>query len=472
MLPARAAAITGERVAAIESYVREEASAAHVESYAFAVVTRDDGVVLAKGVGADIGPDTPFQIGSLTKSITALATMSLVERGKLELDAPVQRYLPAFRVADADASSRITVRHLLNQTSGFTSSAGCYGADTRPAEERLRELRAVKVRPAGARFEYCNANYEVLALVDEAALGRSYGELVRESVFEPIGMKHAYADLDEATKNGLAWGHRDWFGLSMASRGAKPATIPSAGGILASAADMGRYLWMVLNGGTIEGRRVVSEATVEEMLRPPTGKRYGMGWRVLGVGDLDARIHDGATSVFTSSMMIAPKEGVGVVVLASANGFPLPFAELHAHDIAAGTLLMTAGRSARAATATSRYGLATMKWVVLAVALASLALFVARLRRRSTGTWSWPRFGIFTAIDLAIVYAMLVAMPKIPDLPFSTIAYCTPDLACAAIAASVLAGVRIALRFARRWSRATAIVAPEASGPAALRDAK
>lgn len=448
MTPARAA--SPERVAEIERYVRAEADAAHLPSYAFALVTRGEGVLAARGVGVEA--DTPLEIGSLTKSITALAAMTLVEHGKLELDAPVQRYLPSFRVADADASARITVRHLLNQTSGFGASAGCYGADTRPAEERLRGLAGVTVRAPGARFQYCNANYELLALVLEAASGQRYGELVRQAVFEPVGMKHAYTDLGEATQNGLAWGHRDWFGLSTATRGFAPSTIPAAGGIEASAADMGRYLAMILNGGMIDGRRVASEASVAEVLRPPKGMRYGMGWRVLRVGELDARIHDGSTSVFTSSMMIAPAEGIGVVVLTSANGFPLPYAELHAHQIAAGALRMLAGGAPPVTTTTERYGLAAMKWAALAVVLASLA-HLAIMRRRLRAAWSWPKAAALTAIDLGIVWAALVGMPRVPDLPLSTIWYCTPDLAAAAVMAAALAGLRIALRLGPRVRR-------------------
>jgi CubicO group peptidase (beta-lactamase class C family) len=456
--PARAAGpIPAERLAEIERYVRAEAAAAHVTSYAFALVTRGAGVVLAEGVGeaepggAPMRPDTPLEIGSLSKSITALAAMILVERGALDLDAPVQRYLPSFRVADADATSRITVRHLLNQTSGLGSSAGCYGADTRPAEERLRALATASVLPPGARTQYCNANYEVLALVLEAASGKRYGELVERSVFEPVGMRHAYVDLADATEKGLAWGHRDWFGVSLASRGFAPATIPAAGGLSASAADMGRWLTLHLGGGTIDGRRVSSEQGVAELLTPPEGKRYGMGWRVKRVGQLDARIHDGSTSVFTSSMMIAPSEGVGVVVLTSTNGVPLPYAELHAHDLAEGALLMLAGEPPKGRTTTERWGLRATKWGALAVVLASLAHLAIRSRGRPA--WSWRKAAVFTATDLAIVWAMLAGVPSLPDVPLSSVLYYVPDLGLALVLAALLAALRIALRFALRRAR-------------------
>jgi len=110
--------------AAIDHYVQKEMKQTRMPGVALGVVKADE-IVHLKGFGkADssgraVRPQTPFIIGSLSKSFTALAIMQLVEAGKLELDAPVQRYLPWFRVADEEASARITVRELLNHTSGL-----------------------------------------------------------------------------------------------------------------------------------------------------------------------------------------------------------------------------------------------------------------------------------------------------------------------------------------------------------------
>ena len=116
-------------------------SAAHVPGAALAVV-EGDRIVHVKGYGdADpggtpVGPQTPFVLGSLSKSFTAVAVMQLVERHAVELDAPVQRYLPWFATADRDASRRITIRQLLLQTSGLPERAGLAGL---PMVTRARE---------------------------------------------------------------------------------------------------------------------------------------------------------------------------------------------------------------------------------------------------------------------------------------------------------------------------------------------
>src|SRR6185295_18099986 len=100
---------------------------------------------------------TPFFIGSLTKSITALAVMQLVEAGKVELDAPVQRYLPTFRVADPVASAKITVRHLLQHTSGIPVTSCDTRIDAVTLEQYVAELQTVKLsHPVGTYHDYCS----------------------------------------------------------------------------------------------------------------------------------------------------------------------------------------------------------------------------------------------------------------------------------------------------------------------------
>ena len=119
---------SGRTFEKIDIYVEEQLKRLNVPGAALAIVEGDPivhqrGFGRARPGGEAPSPQTPFFIGSLTKSFTALAVMQLVEAGKVELDAPVQRYLPWFRVADPQASAQMTVRHLLNQTSGLPAAA-------------------------------------------------------------------------------------------------------------------------------------------------------------------------------------------------------------------------------------------------------------------------------------------------------------------------------------------------------------
>src|SRR4030042_520966 len=161
---------------AIDAAVVGQMHRLHIPGVSLAVIEGDQ-IVHLRGFGhARPGGDaptplTPFFIGSLTKSFTALAVMQLVEAGKVELDATVQHYLPWFRVTDAKASARITVRHLLNQTSGLpflASEIALADVDDSPdaIERGVRALATVKLtHPVGSKCEYSNFNYNVLGLI-------------------------------------------------------------------------------------------------------------------------------------------------------------------------------------------------------------------------------------------------------------------------------------------------------------------
>src|SRR5947207_4315974 len=121
-------------IASIDAFVSSQMQADHIPGVALGLVHNDQvmhlrGFGSADQSGRAVTPQTPFILGSVSKSFTALAIMQLVEAGKIELDAPVQRYLPWFRVADPVASARITVRHLLSHTSGIPSSGYACAAD-------------------------------------------------------------------------------------------------------------------------------------------------------------------------------------------------------------------------------------------------------------------------------------------------------------------------------------------------------
>jgi CubicO group peptidase (beta-lactamase class C family) len=452
-----ATVLTEQRLADVEAYVRDELQAAHIPGAAFAIVTRDKGVVLAKGYGlADpsgtpVGPDTPFQIGSLSKSFTALATLQLVESGKVELDAPVQRYVPSFRLADREASTSITVRHLLNQTSGLSWDAGCLGATPTPRLETLAAVKPASV--AGRRFEYCNANYDLLALVIEAASQRSYGDTIRHAIFEPLEMRHSFVDPREALENALAWGHRDLFGIAVGTRDVFSPSIAAAGGLSASASDMGRYLFAHLDGGVIAGRgRLASEALMSELYRTPGAfSSYGMGWRVRRISDRPALLHTGVTKHFTSTMVMSPDKGLGFVILTNLTQLPLPRFELPVESIAFGSMRMLSGEEHVPATAGGTYaGRALARCALLLGVIGLLAHLIWRVRRwRAPSTWA--KVAASAAFDLGIGAFLLAFSSRLLDFPMSVVLHYAPDIGWALLVGVGVAATRLALRLVLAW---------------------
>ena len=233
------------------------------------------------GGGRRVTPQTPFVLGSTAKSFTALAAMQLVDAGRLQLDAPARRYVPEFRLADQRAADRITVRQVLQQTTGLPQSAGgpvVRSAADGTALEALREL--ADTRPAAA------PRNGVRILQRQLRPGRAHHRASLRPAVRRVRpaprlraagyVANSYVALDAAQRAGLATGHRYW---SASPGNTDPRSVRvsiSAGYLISSAADMGRYLAMCLDDGvTSSGRRIVSRAGLQTMLAPGRPGRLG-----------------------------------------------------------------------------------------------------------------------------------------------------------------------------------------------------
>jgi CubicO group peptidase (beta-lactamase class C family) len=324
---------------AIDAYVTAQMQAMHIPGAAVGIV-RGTEIVHLRGFGV-ADPDgrpmtaqTPVVLGSTSKSFTALAIMQLVEAGTLDLDAPVQRYLPWFRVGgpDAHASSIITVRHLLTHVSGIPTGGlvGSWvtGPPEEPRDHAVRALATLPLTaPVGARYQYSNGNYVILGLLIETVSGQSYESYVRDHIFGPLRMGQSFASEGEARRHGLASGHRWWFGLPIAETLPSPRASVPAGWLISSAQDMAQYLVAQLDDGRYRDQAVLSPSGIAELHRPAVstgaraagGKAYGMGWAISTSGELSI-FHSGETAGSHSDMAILPDQRLGVVVLTNVNG--------------------------------------------------------------------------------------------------------------------------------------------------------
>jgi CubicO group peptidase (beta-lactamase class C family) len=325
----------------IDAFFESERQASRIPDIAIAVV--HEGRIAhvrgfgTRGEGQAVNGDTPFPVGSLTKSFTALLARQLAEAGRLDLDAPVQRVLPAFTLADAAAAQRITVRHLMNQTSGLSRTDGrralLHGDDAQGGPALLRSLATLRAQAApGERYEYSNLNFALLGQVVEAVSGQPWEQALRQRLFEPLAMTHSHTGIGPARADGLSELHRYWFGVPVVQRIDFPRALAPAGGAAASAHDMARYLLMMLNAGRGPRAAVLGEVAARSMLAPasPPARstllgtgfdfRYGEGWFVGPFGAAqDARWHLGSLTSFASWMVLLPDTRQGVVVLINAS---------------------------------------------------------------------------------------------------------------------------------------------------------
>lgn len=312
----------------VDEYITARMRSDRIPGLAVAIV-QDDQIVYLKGYGrADpsgraVTPQTPFLIGSITKTFTALAVMQLAEAGKVELDTPVQRYIPWFRVADPDASARITVRMLIDQTSGLpqlpTFVTWIWPNDPDVLERHVRLMANAKLAfPPGQGFAYSNANYVAQGVIVQSVTGQSYEDYIQQHIFVPLDMQHSYVSQEAAIQGGMAVGHRWWLGFPI------PATLPfnranlPAGFAISSAEDMAHYMIAQLNGGRYRDSTVLSPQGIALMQAEPPPGTYGLGWESARIDGRRLVNFDGATGNFQASIFLDPESRVGVFVAANA----------------------------------------------------------------------------------------------------------------------------------------------------------
>jgi CubicO group peptidase (beta-lactamase class C family) len=452
--PSAAIASTSHAVtpdfAAIDKFIEAEMEAQRIPGLALGIVQGDQ-IVHLKGFGvADpsgraVTPQTPFIIGSLSKSFTALAIMQLVEAGQIELDAPVQHYLPWFRVADEAASAQITVRHLLNQTGGLSNKTGRSfqgSGDTSDGalEGAVRQLSTAQLsQPVGASHQYSTVNYSVLGLIVQTVTGQSYESYIQETIFDPLEMGHSFTSQTAAQPQGLASGYHYWFGLPVSvdlpyNRGLVPA-----GYLISSAEDMAHYLIAQLNDGRYDGTTLLSPSGVAETHRPavPTGEAdtfYGLGWFVGPVNGLPAIYHQGETFNFHANMILHPDGRWGVVVLMNAENSLDDFTgRARMAGIANGVSSLLAGQ--QPPPPPSNTGMVVVYSIllgVIALQIGGMTWSALTLRRgRVSRSWfgrGW-RIGLPLALNLVWALFVLVVLPQVfLGLPLPIIATGIPDL--------------------------------------------
>jgi len=299
----------------------------YVPGVAIGMLRADDVEVAAFGVTSVENPlpidgDTLFQIASVTKTMTATVVMRLVERGVLDLDAPVRRYVPAFRLRDAAAQERATVRHLVTHTGGWLGDCFADFGNGDDALERyvtaMAELE--QITPLGEIWHYSNSSFALLGRLIEVATGKTYEDATRELLFVPLGMTRSCFSAGEAITRRVAIGHvivdekptvaRPW---------AFPRATTPVGGIVSTANDLMRYARFHLGDGTTpDGARLLSRESLELMRTPladaDLDRKVGVSWFIRTVAGVRLQYHGGVAIGQQGVLMLAPDRGEAVTV--------------------------------------------------------------------------------------------------------------------------------------------------------------
>lgn len=276
-----------------------------------------------------VSAESLFQIGSITKTVTATAIMRLVEAGRLDVDAPVCSYVPDLALADESVAARISLRHLLTHTAGWEGDFALLVNTGRGDDALARFIamlpQAQQLAPLGTVWSYNNAGFYLAGRVIEAVTGKPYETAAAELVLDPLGMTHSYFFPEQVMLNSFAVGHAV---ADEATEVARPWPIPrnanAAGGLTATTGDLLRYARFHMGDGTAaDGSHVLSRASLDLMQTPQVeaGARgsVGLAWFVEDWEGGRLIGHDGGTIGQSARLRFIPARNFALAILTNAD---------------------------------------------------------------------------------------------------------------------------------------------------------
>jgi CubicO group peptidase (beta-lactamase class C family) len=329
---------------AVDDLMSNLMSEDNVPGAALALI-KDGRIVLEKAYGfrdlaahAPVTTATVFNIGSISKSFTALDIAELVDQQLAALDTPVIRYIPELRLSDPYATQVVTLRQLLSHTSGLPPDDQ-WPPQVPPSREAIVSEFArmpITAQP-GTRFQYCSRCVVLAAYVLERITGESWETYTRTHILAPLAMTNASfgpLPLEQAHNPALPYRHDVIFGEVQVPWGRLQylQALAPAGGINANVDEMARYVLLQLNDGTFSGHRILSPQMMTELHRPeitvgldwtPAARtqnlHYALGWFTADVRGVHVVFHNGANPGFRAAIAIVPASGAGVVILTNGE---------------------------------------------------------------------------------------------------------------------------------------------------------
>ena len=305
-------------------------------------IIRDGNLVSAEGYGLrdakaqlPMTADTVMPIGSITKTFTALALGMLVDEGKLDWDEPVITYIPTLKLSSALLTENVTVRDLMCHRTGVPKydlqAIYCVMED---GAEMVRSLEYLETNAAfRTKLQYSNQMVSLAGYLIEVITGIPYKEFVRKRIFEPLGMKSSDFEIEslakyEETSKGYVFANGNFIEPPYMHLGA----FSPSGAIVSTASDMAKYALFHLNGGIVDGNRLISEENLRQMHTPQVigtpyfwdfeefqSTEYGLGWFTDIYRGVKMIGHGGNTNGFSAQMTLLPAQNAAIVALSNAT---------------------------------------------------------------------------------------------------------------------------------------------------------
>jgi len=325
-----------DRLEEIGKLISDKMAEYHVPGVAFGIVKSDRVGMRAFGITnldnpQPVTPDTVFPIASISKTVAATAIMRLVQEGRLDAIAPVQKYLPDFRVKDETASRTVTVAHLLSHTPGWEGQLSAEDRGTQTLAHFTSGLRdLLQLAAPGDVWSYNNAGFGVAGRIIEVVTGKSIHDALRDLVFAPLGLTHAFTRTGTAMTHRFAVGHRQ--DKSGATEVIRPFELPlnvTAGGAAMSLSSLLRYAQFHLGDGAASGQRLLFPELVQQMRIPYVRKRatddeMGLGWHLRRLNGVLTAAQGGTGAGHCLHVQLVPERELAFVILSNhAEGWRL-----------------------------------------------------------------------------------------------------------------------------------------------------
>ncbi len=276
---------------------------------------------------------TKFKIGSITKILTAISIMQLVEENLIDLDVDIRTYIPEFTIKNRFENFKITTRHILMHRSGIPCNnyEMMLAREARDYNEIISYLAdQYLIAPPGKMFAYSNIGYTLLGIVIERVSKKKYTDYVQKNIFNPLGIEANFICTPEDFRQHKYEVSRSYNNLGEEKEDYLATFLPAGSNTYMSALDCLKIAQMFLNGGRLGSKRILKAETVAMMLQKPNfedeeGHKIGLGlvfdqYQFPGMGDVVG--HSGGTMFHFSQMVFLPEQGIAAVMLTnSSNGF-------------------------------------------------------------------------------------------------------------------------------------------------------
>ncbi len=296
-------------------------------------VTRNDTLIFQLNKNPE-NIDKNYYIGSCSKSFTALAVLQLADAGKINLDTPIVQYLPWLECKDKFRSDQITVRHLLNQTSGFKTIDGLFDfitTDRSLYESKLAAyMKTLELRSSpGAVFNYCNLNYVLAGLIISHVANESYALYIKRNILSRIGMQNTFATFRESESTNIIPGYQYCLNLfNVDARSSYSDFFVPQGFISSNTIDLSAYLNCIRNNCITKNGDTLLSASSYSLYTTPLKGGYAMGWmgnKITFNRNFDRQFgisffyHTGLAMNCNAVLAIYPEKNIAIVVLSNIN---------------------------------------------------------------------------------------------------------------------------------------------------------